>query len=63
MNILSEDVAIPGNGTKVVKYATTPVMSTYLVAFAVGELDYIEVRAATKRSGFSNNHFSQSALS
>ncbi|VDK23547.1 unnamed protein product [Anisakis simplex] len=31
-------------GTKrVVKYATTPLMSTYLVAFAVGDLEYIEM--------------------
>ncbi|KAH7711328.1 puromycin-sensitive aminopeptidase isoform 2 [Aphelenchoides avenae] len=40
MNVLSETAS--GTGTKVVKYATTPPMSTYLVAFAVGELEYIE---------------------
>ena len=27
---------------KVVTYARTPVMSTYLVAFVVGEFDYLE---------------------
>lgn len=27
-----------------VTYATTPIMSTYLVAFVVGEYDYIEAR-------------------
>lgn len=27
---------------KVVTYARTPVMSTYLVAFVVGEFDYVE---------------------
>lgn len=42
MNVVSETAT--GTGTKVVKYATTPPMSTYLVAFAVGELEYIEVR-------------------
>ena len=28
--------------TKTVKFATTPIMSTYLLAFAVGELEYVE---------------------
>ena len=27
---------------KVVKYARTPIMSTYLLAFVVGEFDYVE---------------------
>lgn len=27
---------------KIVKYAQTPIMSTYLLAFVVGEYDYIE---------------------
>lgn len=27
---------------KVVKYARTPIMSTYLLAFVVGEYDYVE---------------------
>jgi aminopeptidase N len=31
------------NGTRVFRYATTPLMSPYLVAFAVGELEYIQV--------------------
>ncbi|GAM25589.1 hypothetical protein SAMD00019534_087640, partial [Acytostelium subglobosum LB1] len=31
-----------GNGTKTVHFADTPLMSTYLVAFIVGELEYIE---------------------
>ncbi|VDM46294.1 unnamed protein product [Toxocara canis] len=39
MNAISETKA---NGKKTVKYATTPLMSTYLVAFAVGDLEYIE---------------------
>jgi len=32
-----------GQGTKVVSFARTPVMSSYLVAFAVGEFEYLEV--------------------
>uniref|UniRef100_F1KUM7 Aminopeptidase n=1 Tax=Ascaris suum TaxID=6253 RepID=F1KUM7_ASCSU len=39
MNAISETTT---NGKKTVKYATTPLMSTYLVAFAVGDLEYIE---------------------
>ena len=31
---------------KVVKYARTPVMSTYLVAFVVGEFDFVEGKDA-----------------
>ncbi|KAI6205137.1 Aminopeptidase [Aphelenchoides besseyi] len=30
------------SGKKLLKYATTPIMSSYLVAFAVGEFEYIE---------------------
>ena len=30
---------------KVVKFATTPIMSTYLVAFAVGDFDFVEAVA------------------
>ncbi|BFZ15413.1 hypothetical protein BsWGS_18452 [Bradybaena similaris] len=40
MNVVSEKDA-DGN-LKEVTYATTPIMSTYLVAFVVGEYDYIE---------------------
>ena len=29
-------------GLKVVKFGTSPIMSTYLVAITVGEFDYIE---------------------
>jgi len=36
----TEDPEDPG--CKVVKFATTPIMSTYLVAIVVGEFDYIE---------------------
>lgn len=31
-------------GLKEVKFATTPIVSTYLIAFVVGELDMIETR-------------------
>jgi len=30
------------NGLKTVKYAPTPIMSTYLVAYVIGEFDYVE---------------------
>lgn len=29
-----------------VKFATTPVMSTYLVAFVIGEYDYVESQSS-----------------
>lgn len=29
-------------GRKTIKFAETPIMSTYLVAFVVGEFDYVE---------------------
>lgn len=45
MNVISETPSADGK-RKVVKFATTPKMSSYLVAFAVGELEYI--RAQTK---------------
>jgi puromycin-sensitive aminopeptidase len=31
-----------GGGLRVVKFETTPIMSTYLVALIVGEYDYVE---------------------
>lgn len=41
MNIISEKKL--NNEKKLIKYATTPIMSTYLVAFAVGKFEYIQV--------------------
>lgn len=41
MNVIDEK-KLEG-GKKLVKYATTPIMSTYLLAFAIGELEYIQV--------------------
>ncbi|KAK0405625.1 hypothetical protein QR680_018094 [Steinernema hermaphroditum] len=41
MNVI-EEKPVEGAQRKLVKYATTPIMSTYLLAFAVGELEYIE---------------------
>lgn len=37
-----EDISTAGTNKKAIKFHQTPVMSTYLVAFAVGELSYIE---------------------
>lgn len=31
------------SGNKVVRFATTPMMSTYLLAFAIGDFEYIMV--------------------
>ncbi|KAI8825989.1 peptidase family M1-domain-containing protein [Fimicolochytrium jonesii] len=41
-------VEINGKEKKAVHFATTPIMSTYLLAFAVGDLEYIEATATPK---------------
>lgn len=41
MNVVDEKPGL--NGTKVLKFAETPIMSTYLLAFAIGDFEYIEV--------------------
>lgn len=40
-----------GDGLKSVKFQKTPIMSTYLVAFVVGDLDYIEDTTTEKAGG------------
>lgn len=55
MNVVSETAT--DAGMKVVKYDPTPMMSTYLVAFVVGELEFNEVCFLYKnRFIFSNLH-------
>jgi puromycin-sensitive aminopeptidase len=39
MPALSETTS---DGKKTIKFAETPIMSTYLLAFVVGEFDYVE---------------------
>jgi puromycin-sensitive aminopeptidase len=40
MNVIEETKL--GEGTKLVRFATTPIMSTYLIAVAIGDFEYIE---------------------
>ena len=40
-----------GNGWTAVSFAPTPIMSSYLVAFAVGNFSYIEVCVPKKAIG------------
>ncbi|RIA85787.1 aminopeptidase [Glomus cerebriforme] len=48
MNVVSE--ARLGDGKKEVKFARTPIMSTYLVAFIVGDLGYVESSTTGKHN-------------
>lgn len=41
-----ECTRIPG-GKKFIRFAPTPIMSTYLLAFVVGEFDFVQVRWPT----------------
>ena len=41
MQPVSHEEALP-DGNRLIKFETTPIMSTYLVAMVVGEFDYIE---------------------
>ncbi|MBM10819.1 MAG: aminopeptidase [Chloroflexi bacterium] len=45
-NTPAVEEAVPGPGLKSVRFAETPVMSTYLLAFVVGNLVSVEERAA-----------------
>jgi len=42
MNVVEEKEHIDDPSLKVVQFAQTPIMSTYLVAFVVGEFDFVE---------------------
>ena len=46
MNVVATEPTESGQ-RQLVKFATTPIMSTYLVAFVVGELDHIETASAS----------------
>lgn len=49
MNVISEsEITVDSQPLKEFKFATTPIMSTYLVAMAVGEFEYIETVAKPK---------------
>lgn len=49
MNIVSEEtVQVGQESLKSVKFAKTPIMSTYLLAFCVGDFDYVEAIAKPK---------------
>jgi aminopeptidase 2 len=49
MNVIDdEDLK---DGWKQVKYATTPLMSTYLLAFVVGPFEYIEAYTSGEHNG------------
>ncbi|KAF6003300.1 hypothetical protein F1559_002973 [Cyanidiococcus yangmingshanensis] len=43
---VEQETCRESDGKKVVRFAETPLMSTYLVAFVVGELDYLEAHTA-----------------
>ncbi|KAI9471610.1 hypothetical protein LPJ78_001603 [Coemansia sp. RSA 989] len=49
MDVASETPA--GDGLKDVRFNRTPVMSTYLLAFVVGELEFIEAHTSGKHNG------------
>ncbi|KAJ9055268.1 hypothetical protein DSO57_1005675 [Entomophthora muscae] len=49
MNVIDE-CPLDGTQLKEVKFATTPAMSTYLLAFIVGDLDFIESHTSGKIS-------------
>ena len=42
--MIEETAHKEGSGLKIVTFARTPIMSTYLLAFVVGEFDYVENR-------------------
>ncbi|XP_030829988.1 puromycin-sensitive aminopeptidase [Strongylocentrotus purpuratus] len=46
MNSISDETSPDDPSLKVVTFGTSPIMSTYLVAFVVGEFDFVEGRSA-----------------
>lgn len=42
-NMPELEVSEKGKGKRMIKYAPTPKMSTYLLAFVVGEFDFVQV--------------------
>ncbi|CAO3614306.1 unnamed protein product [Cunninghamella blakesleeana] len=51
MNVISEQAYKEQDGWKEVKFATTPLMSTYLVAYIVGPFEYIEAYTSGEHNG------------
>ncbi|KAJ3269972.1 hypothetical protein HDV01_000778 [Terramyces sp. JEL0728] len=52
MNVIKEENTMVNNKElKVIKFDSTPLMSTYLVAMCVGEFDYVEAEAHPKLKG------------
>ncbi|KAJ2902484.1 Alanine/arginine aminopeptidase [Zalerion maritima] len=41
-NMPAREITANGNGKKLVKFDTSPIMSTYLLAWAVGDFEYVE---------------------
>ncbi|CAO3600034.1 unnamed protein product [Absidia cylindrospora] len=51
MNVIGEEKLKDDEEWKQVKYATTPLMSTYLLAFVIGTFEYIEAFTSGKHNG------------
>ncbi|XP_070570403.1 puromycin-sensitive aminopeptidase-like [Ptychodera flava] len=46
MQVIEEKPHAKDDNLKEVKYATTPIMSTYIIAFIVGEFDHVEAKSS-----------------
>jgi aminopeptidase 2 len=51
MDVISETPSAQSPDLKIVKYATTPRMSTYLLAMVVGPFEYIEANTTGQYNG------------